>query len=346
NAGVFNGPVRINDGTQNAGYVFTSDGSGNGSWQPAGAGPQGPTGPAGNDGADGADGATGPQGPTGADGATGPQGATGATGPTGPLNDMLSGVVSSAGGVLNGTGFTTASIGAGQYQVTFNTAFGATPAVVVTPEVIFAQAANPGPYCLPSYDASFGVPFYSCLDDDFTNDLVTTGGSTNISNLGTGCASGGVGYSDYTGVGPVTVNPGQAFTVLATPQGSWPEGYSVWVDWDNNGTFDAAEQMATSGASTATATLNVNVPGAQGPGTYRMRVRNSYNCTPAATQACGFGCNIYYGEVEDYYVVVTGATPMTVAAVNTVTPSGFRVLITNLSSIPTNTKFNFHATNK
>jgi hypothetical protein len=37
-AGYFQGKVAIVDGTQQNGYVLTSDASGNASWQPAGAG--------------------------------------------------------------------------------------------------------------------------------------------------------------------------------------------------------------------------------------------------------------------------------------------------------------------
>lgn len=67
-----NGTLQVNDGTQQNGYVLTSDVNGNASWQAPGSGPigpqgpQGPTGQPGADGADGAPGPTGPQGPTGA----------------------------------------------------------------------------------------------------------------------------------------------------------------------------------------------------------------------------------------------------------------------------------------
>ncbi|MCB9205548.1 MAG: collagen-like protein [Flavobacteriales bacterium] len=61
-----NGTLRVNDGTQQNGYVLTSDANGNASWQAGGggiAGPTGPTGPQGIQGLPGADGATGPTGP-------------------------------------------------------------------------------------------------------------------------------------------------------------------------------------------------------------------------------------------------------------------------------------------
>gem|GEM_PF-2082045 len=90
------GSVKIVDGTQQVGFVLTSDANGNATWQtPTGPmGPTGPTGPAGGpvgptgpqgatgmQGIQGLTGATGSQGPTGAQGV---QGLTGATGPQGP----------------------------------------------------------------------------------------------------------------------------------------------------------------------------------------------------------------------------------------------------------------------
>ena len=70
-----------------AGFVLTSDASGNATWQPGVAGPQGasgPQGPAGPQGAAGPMGGMGVAGATGATGAVGPAGADGAAGPAGP----------------------------------------------------------------------------------------------------------------------------------------------------------------------------------------------------------------------------------------------------------------------
>lgn len=87
-----NGTLRINDGTQQNGYVLTSDANGNASWQAGGGGIAGPTG------ATGPNGPQGIQGLPGADGAIGPTGAQGPTGATGPL------VAGTAGQTLRNNG--------------------------------------------------------------------------------------------------------------------------------------------------------------------------------------------------------------------------------------------------
>jgi hypothetical protein len=101
------GAVKIVDGTQQVGYVLTSDANGNASWQmPTGpigpTGPTGPTGPAGGPigptGPQGIQGATGPTGPQGVQGATGAQGVQGIQGPTGANgNDGIDGVIGPTG---------------------------------------------------------------------------------------------------------------------------------------------------------------------------------------------------------------------------------------------------------
>jgi len=81
-AGTTSPAFRLVDGTQQNGYVLTSDGSGNATWQAPAAGTAGVTGPTGATGATGSTGATGATGATGV-GTAGATGATGATGPAG-----------------------------------------------------------------------------------------------------------------------------------------------------------------------------------------------------------------------------------------------------------------------
>jgi len=96
-----------------AGYVLTTDASGNATWQVAvpgaqgPAGPQGAQGPAGPAGATGDTGPAGPQGPTGDTGPAGPTGATGLTGATGPTGPA------GAAGLAGPTGLTGAAGPAG-----------------------------------------------------------------------------------------------------------------------------------------------------------------------------------------------------------------------------------------
>lgn len=106
------GAFRLEDGTQQNGYVLTSDANGLATWQPAAQGIQGIQGPTG---ATGPQGPTGPQGTQGIQGATGPQGiqgltgqtgATGATGPQGPTGSVSvnasNGIQISSGNIILG----------------------------------------------------------------------------------------------------------------------------------------------------------------------------------------------------------------------------------------------------
>lgn len=92
----------------------------------------GPQGPAGANGAQGPQGPAGPAGPAGAQGPAGPQGPQGVTGPTGPVNQK-SGVVSTSGTVLSGSGYTVSNLSTGIDNISFSTPFsGGIPSVVVT----------------------------------------------------------------------------------------------------------------------------------------------------------------------------------------------------------------------
>jgi len=93
-------------------------------------GPLGPEGPPGAQGPRGDVGAAGPPGPRGNTGAPGPQGIEGPAGPQGPVGpapSMVQGQVDGATGVcviVRGSGFSCTRIGTGDYEITFNTAFG------------------------------------------------------------------------------------------------------------------------------------------------------------------------------------------------------------------------------
>jgi hypothetical protein len=83
----------------------------------------------------------------------------------------------------------------------------------------------------------------------------------------------------------------------------------MWVDFDQNGTFDATDYVALNlvsgtGSPDYTFTGTVTVPGTVSNGTTGLRVRSSYNAATAAGSACS---NYSYGETEDYLVDLTAA---------------------------------------
>lgn len=159
--------------------------------------------------------------------------------------------------------------------------------VIVTSKPVIAQT-----YCTPP-DA--------CVDD-WIQSFSTTGGTTNITNNGTGCT--GSGYTYYATM-IHTATAGSIVNYSFTNNSAWPEWYKIWVDWNNNGSFaDAGEQMYASSAAIATSTTvtgNFTIPVATTAGNKRMRIRCGY--AESALDPCA-GSLILCGETEDYQISV------------------------------------------
>ncbi|MBN2893594.1 MAG: fibronectin type III domain-containing protein [Bacteroidales bacterium] len=112
------------------------------------------------------------------------------------------------------------------------------------------------------------------------------------------------GYADFTAMSSsivkgsnqtITITPGWSGTVYA-------EGYSVWIDYNQDGDFtDAGEQVVSIAANKNTPnSASFVVSSSALNGNTRMRVSMSYNAIPAS---CG---TFNYGEVEDYTVSISG----------------------------------------
>ena len=145
-------------------------------------------------------------------------------------------------------------------------------------------------YCVPAgASASYFI-------DDFT----TTGGSVNITNTGTGYSTNG--YGDFT-TKTVSQDLGSPVSFTANYNGSNTYGFKVWVDWNQNGSFDdpGEEAFASTGYGT-THSGSFSVPASAIAGTTRMRIANSYTPSTGPASACLTNLN---GEYEDYTFVVT-----------------------------------------
>ena len=108
------------------------------------------------------------------------------------------------------------------------------------------------------------------------------------------------GYGDYTSL-VAGVKPGTSFTLTITPKWTstkYNEGYKVWIDYNRNGVFDAAEAVLTiAPTQTSPVTGTITVPTTASLGYTRMRIQMQYNSS--ATTACQ---TYTYGEVEDYTI--------------------------------------------
>ncbi|MEO0312120.1 MAG: hypothetical protein RIQ89_1777, partial [Bacteroidota bacterium] len=208
-------------------------------------------------------------------------------------------------GATNAT-YTTSQTAATYYQCvvtcSFSTLSATTSAVQVT------MNAPTTCYCTP-------VTSSGCTDEDVIARVIL---NTLDNNSGTGCPSGLLGYSDYTG------NPLLTTTLVAGTNygctvyaGEWSESYAAWIDYDNNGVFDHPSERigftatpvpgsGVSGTLGGNATFPVNIACNPTPGTYRLRVRAMFNIAGSAMTPCG---NNTFGETEDYLITIAPPPP-------------------------------------
>ncbi|MBN1988859.1 MAG: fibronectin type III domain-containing protein, partial [Bacteroidales bacterium] len=110
------------------------------------------------------------------------------------------------------------------------------------------------------------------------------------------------GYKDMTSM-VASVAPGGSYTIYFSAgfgSSSYTEYWAVWIDFNQNGTFDADEKVATgSSSSSATLSATVAIPTTALLGNTRMRVSMKYNAAQTACEAFS------YGEVEDYTVNIS-----------------------------------------
>ncbi|NNK82880.1 MAG: T9SS type A sorting domain-containing protein [Flavobacteriaceae bacterium] len=123
-------------------------------------------------------------------------------------------------------------------------------------------------------------------------------GTIDNNNSGAGITS--TGYSDFTSQSTVLYG-GQNYTITITPEwtgSAFNEGYSVWIDYNHNGSFDdIGEQVFTQSPTAATTVSGVfTVPLDLEYGTTAMRVSLMWNDIPNSCGSFGFG------EVEDYTI--------------------------------------------
>lgn len=143
-------------------------------------------------------------------------------------------------------------------------------------------------------------------------------------------AVGSPAYEDFTSY-KFDVNVGGTYplTVVGTGLGANRFGMTVFIDWNNNGSFDdPGEQYFTTPANfkggtgaTITLTGDIAVPGNVTVGDKRMRIKYNFSSsTTSLHEALQTGCtNMINGQTEDYTITVApmlavaGATKNAVA---------------------------------
>ena len=134
-------------------------------------------------------------------------------------------------------------------------------------------------------DAQYCAATNTSSSSYYITNVSTTGGSANISNMGTNFTSGG--YADYTSQ-YVTVLPGGTFTLTSScgPSSSYTYMWNVFCDWNYDGDFsDPGENVYTMSSYVNSITTNITVPASTSLGNVRMRIRSAY--ISPAPPACG-----------------------------------------------------------
>src|SRR5690625_2288874 len=142
------------------------------------------------------------------------------------------------------------------------------------------------PYCIPEGTNS----------GRYINDFSTTEGIDNIYNLASGFSDGG--YGDFTSTHLVSQKQGSSVDFSSSIIGG-TAGFRIWVDWNQDGEFDATEEVAYSSSGfLATHTGSFDVPMDALLGETRMRIVSHWGSTTGDTSPCATGFT--NGEFEDY----------------------------------------------
>lgn len=148
---------------------------------------------------------------------------------------------------------------------------------------------------------------FDCTDGD----LITNVTFGSINNTTT-CGNTTTGYTNYSGtITPAAIVAGATLPISVTVgSGFASESVGLWIDYNQNGVFEAAEYTYVGTGSGNTLTQSVVIPTTALDGVTRMRVvvsaaiATSFN----TTYSCGpLNADNYFGEMEDYAVDIDNA---------------------------------------
>jgi hypothetical protein len=132
--------------------------------------------------------------------------------------------------------------------------------------------------------------------ESFTlNGVTTTSGDNN-------------GYADANATNSISLDLGESYSFNLIPgfgAQTLPEYTRIWLDANQNGTFETSELIFNQGGTSFGATAgNIIIPATAELGSTRLRVQMAYQGTGQTTlpTVCG---NFTWGEVEDYCVTIT-----------------------------------------
>jgi hypothetical protein len=118
---------------------------------------------------------------------------------------------------------------------------------------------------------------------------------------------------DFTATQTANIQLGLSynFSVYVNTEGSYTSHTFVWIDWNDDGTFNTTDEQYDCGDASAETNgisniiPNISVPVTASTGTTRMRVASKFNTDPSSCSNTG------YGEYEDYAVVIASLNDAT-----------------------------------
>eukprot|EP01012_Entosiphon_sulcatum_P040199 TRINITY_DN53849_c0_g1_i1.p1 TRINITY_DN53849_c0_g1~~TRINITY_DN53849_c0_g1_i1.p1 ORF type:complete len:499 (-),score=27.64 TRINITY_DN53849_c0_g1_i1:115-1611(-) len=218
--------------------------------------------------------------------------------------------------------------------------------VFAAASLLLASQVATAQYCIPVAGSNGNCKGTTPLAGDHIINVKTSGAVQNISNANNACNSA-TGYTDYTNtvatnkcIANAATNVTCTVDVYNHGQTLYPYRICVWVDWNQNDTFDnnpyslanpTGELMIVTPASftgystSGTAFSTIAVPPAAKNGLTRMRVRagtrNGQNppFPPTNYDPC-LALSYQWGEVEDYdFEVINPCLPPKSKAISNLT---------------------------
>lgn len=157
-------------------------------------------------------------------------------------------------------------------------------------------------YCTPTY-SSGGA------GDGIANVVLGT-----LSN-NSGTTNNSPYYQNFTSQQPTPIAipnlmQGSSYPLAITFGSDGNQYNGVWIDFNQNGIFEAAEYFTsgTNAGGGGTATVTIAIPAAATVGITRMRIRGGDDSQPTSGQACGASSSAW-GEAEDYLVRIISNSP-------------------------------------
>src|SRR5665647_1542478 len=145
-------------------------------------------------------------------------------------------------------------------------------------------------------------------------------------NNSTSASTGSSDYELFCITGKVSIGTSYPISLQGNTVGWYRDYFTVWIDWNQNGIFDASEKtnigsiFNSTGIDGITATGSIAVPAGATLGTTKMRVVKNYNGYSGS--ACGSNT---YGQAEDYLITVSGNCQQPTGATGNGTASALTV---------------------